>query len=122
MFLRAVFLGFLTVGAAFAELEAATALPRGAVGAAPVRPQREQPPSAATTSLSCEGSNGRVTTYTLSVGHGRCDTQVFHHGPEDIPVGATCHGDNNDSAQASCNTGCGTTTGNGSCTQTTTKN
>src|SRR5690348_1319699 len=102
MFLRAVCLGCLAFGVTFIDLESVSALPRSAVGAATVRPQREQPPSAATTSLSCEESGGRVTTYTLSVGHGRCDTQYSSLRPDEhIQTGATCRGDNNDSAQAS---------------------
>lgn len=120
MFLRSVFLALLAFGAASIELEAANALPRNPVGSATVQHQREQPPSAATISLTCNDGRGNITTYTLSVGHGRCDSNAIPIRHESA-TSASCRGDNSDSAQAGCDVGCTSTSGNGSCTATTTK-
>lgn len=73
----------------------------------------------ATTSFSCNNSNGSVTTYTLSVDGGSCGT----HGPANGQANQGLCGNNTSgaSASANCTNGCIKTEGSGSCTQTTTR-
>ena len=94
--------------------------------AARVRPgQTTRPPVVvgpgvleATTSFSCREDNGSTTIYTLSMEGGRCEPNGTANNK---PTGATCRnsGSREVVATASCASGCGTSTGSGSCTQTT---
>jgi hypothetical protein len=72
----------------------------------------------ATTSISCANRNGTVTTYTLSVRGGACVTDGSH-GNNGTAGEGSCVGTGGDEALATCNRGCSTTIGQGSCTQTT---
>jgi hypothetical protein len=72
----------------------------------------------ATTSFNCTNRNGWITTYTLSVNGGSCTTGG--RTPYSAPSAGSCRGSSGDTATANCGTGCGTTTGDGSCTQTST--
>lgn len=79
---------------------------------------RATPPGAtlqeATNSISCNDANGKTRTYTVSVTSGICLTSGTGSSRT-----VSCAGDGNDEAVASCHEGCGTTKGEGSCTQTT---
>ena len=72
----------------------------------------------ATTSISCNNSNGTTTTYTLSVRGGTCLTGGAS-GTGATASLAACNNGGSDEAEATCGRGCTKTTGEGSCTQTT---
>ena len=106
----------VTIGIAVAQ-NPATARVRTGVITAP--PPVNATVAHATTSFNCTNRNGSITTYTLSVGGGTCTTAGGT--PTSPNQAGTCSGSGgSDTASANCGTGCGTTTGNGSCTQTTT--
>lgn len=68
----------------------------------------------ATNSISCRDSDGKTRTYTVRVTGGNCLT--FGSGSD---RGVSCSGSGGDEATANCWEGCGDTSGEGSCTQTT---
>jgi hypothetical protein len=76
----------------------------------------------ATTSLTCNNTNGSTTTYTLSVNGGNCvNATVTDADGVTRPLGqASCSAGNGDSTSASCGRGCHGSSGNGSCTSSTT--
>lgn len=79
---------------------------------------RATPPGAtlqeATNSISCNDANGNIRTYTVSVTAGVCTTSGIGSNRK-----VDCVGDGGDEASATCSRGCGMTTEQGSCTQTT---
>lgn len=73
----------------------------------------------ATTSISCNNSNGTITTYTLSVRGGACATDGSGGNGGTASLGSCVNSGNSDEASATCGRGCTKTAGQGSCTQTT---
>ncbi len=68
----------------------------------------------ATTTIQCGGNNYQVSTGTSG---GNCSVS----GPEGKPRNSAGCNDGNNTASASCDTGCGATSGSGSCTMSSAK-
>lgn len=125
MFLRSVGLALATLAASAAAFSIAVAqnappTARLRPGQAPIRPAAVAGIAKATTSFNCTNRNGSVTTYTLSVEGGGCLTQGTSGTVGPPNAGACRNQGSGDAVSANCGTGCGASTGTGSCTQTTT--